>query len=113
MVIGSSSIMLSGRPAGAQRGEIDEQFEGRARLAPRLSGAVERRFAVVLAADHRDDPAIGPHRHQRRLRVADRSAVDRPDRQALKVGVERGLDPDLAEVGIERPLRCGATQSAK
>ena len=34
-----------GRPAGAQRGEIDEQLERRARLAARLGRAVERRFA--------------------------------------------------------------------
>ena len=44
------------------RGEIDEQFERRARLAAGLGGAVERARLVALAADHRDDPAIGAHR---------------------------------------------------
>ena len=96
-----------GGPAGAQGGEIDEQFERRSGLAPRLGRAVEGRFGVASAADHRHHLAIGPHRHQRRLGIADLRARDGADRDPLQPPVERGLDLDLAEIGLERLLRDG------
>ncbi len=94
-----------GSPAGAQSGEIDEQFERRARLPPRLGGAVEWRILVAAAADHRDHAAVGPHRHQRHLGVADRRPAHRPHREPLEVAVERRAHPDLAEIGFERLAR--------
>src|SRR3546814_14894359 len=66
-----------GFPARFQRREIDEQFEGRARLAPRLRRAVAGRCGLILSADHRDDPPIRAPRAARDLRLAASGAADR------------------------------------
>ena len=107
MVTGAVLDHAVGRPAGAQRGEIDEQLERRSGLPPRLGGAVERAVLVALAADHRDDAAVRAHRDQRRLRIACGRARDGANGQPLKVGVERRPDLHLAEVGLERVARLG------
>ena len=73
-----------------ERREIDEQLEGGARLAPRLRGAVERRLRVILAPDHGDDLTVRMHRHQRYLRLAERSAPDHPTGDALQARIQRG-----------------------
>ena len=51
----------------AQRREIDEQLERRARLAPGLHDAIELALCVVAAARHGQNGAIGRQRDQRRL----------------------------------------------
>ena len=102
-----------GGPAGAQRREIDEQLERRARLAPRLRRAVEglspcssgrrpsrppgRRAASRPAPPARRRPAAPAHR---------------PHREPLQVGVERRAHLDLAEIGLER-LRAEARPSRR
>ena len=53
--------------AALQRRQIDEQLEGRARLAKRLSRAVELAGAVVPAAHHGPHGAVGRHCDKRCL----------------------------------------------
>ena len=85
-----------GAHPGAQGGEIDEQFEGRAGLAARLGRTVEDAVLVALAADHRDHPAIGAHRDKGDLRLAEPGAANRAHREPLEIVFERGRDRLLA-----------------
>ena len=56
-----------GRKALTQSRIIVEQFERRARLAPRLYGAIELAPRVASAADHRHYGAVWPHCDERGL----------------------------------------------
>ncbi|CCW17517.1 hypothetical protein EBBID32_18580 [Sphingobium indicum BiD32] len=91
------------RHARAESGEINEQLEGGPRLAFGLHGAVEAAPGVILPADHGDDAAVGLHRHQRRLRPAQRRAADRGFGEALDAPVERGVDL-LFAIDRARPI---------
>jgi hypothetical protein len=75
--------MLPGVMPARKRGEVDEQLEGGARLArawvARLNGLL-----VALAADHRDDAAVRPHRDQRHLRLPSPALRTRRDREPLE-----------------------------
>jgi len=105
-------LVVRGQP-GAERGEVDEQLEGRAGLAQRLGRAVERAGGVIAAADHRDHPPVGPHRDQRDLRAAEPGAGDGALGGRLQPAVECRRDLLL---GIEHAgpvARRGITQSAK
>ena len=95
------------RQAVAEGGEIDEQFERRARLAAGLDGAVERALRIILAADHGDDAAVEPHRHQRGLGAAEAGAADGADGEALEIALERRLDEPLAIAVVGQLGRLG------
>ena len=80
---------------GFERGEIDEQLEGGARLPLGLGRAVVDRIDIVAAADHRPDRAVAVERDQRALRArrAYRPLIGAVGRR-LHAGIERGPDVD-------------------
>ena len=53
--------------AHVERGGINERLERRARLAPRLSGAIELVFGIVAATIERHDLTAPVHQHSRCL----------------------------------------------
>ena len=82
--------------ARLQGGQIDEDLEGRARLAPGV-GAVELAGLVVAPADHGDDAAVLAHGHQGALGDVQDLAVafDEVGQDLFGLGLELGIQGRL------------------
>ena len=91
----------------AQGCGVNEQLERGTGLAFGLRGAVKGRFLIAFATNHGDDFAIGAHRDQRHLCIAERRARDDLAGDVLQAGIERGADDliRIAGFGIKPRLR--------
>ena len=90
-----------------ERGEIDEQFPRRSRLALGLGGAIVDRIDIVAPADHRPHRAVAVERDQRALRALGRIGVDRAVGGALHAGIERGPHVDRLAGLVDQRVELG------
>ena len=86
-----------GRVSRLQRGQIDEQFPARTRLAQRVGRAVVVGFDIVGAAHERENCTIAIQAYQRALRTVGCIARDCGGSSLLHSGIKRGPHLDRLE----------------
>ena len=102
-----------GRGRAAQRREVDEELEQRARLAPRLHGAIELALCIVPTPGHREDRAVRRHRNQcglargQSIPLAGEPFRDRAPGQRLQTPIDRRRDDEVAADLAEQAARFG------